>query len=264
MVNTIKTLEFLFAYYKLQWSTIFEYKKSFFINSITMAINDVFLIFIWFIFFHQVESLNGWGFNELLIVASVLATAFGFFSLFSYGMRSLNDLVLNGELDFYLLKPKNPLLHVMVSKMNVSALGELLFGIVTFYFSGYLTIPSFFLYYFVCIIAAIVLTTTYLLISLPSFYLYKTDILFKNLDWGTLHFASYPSSIYSGAAKFLLYFVIPAYFISTLPSEILIQWNLFSLLYLVAFTISYAAIVYSLFLFNLNRYESGNTMSLRT
>jgi len=260
----LKTLDFMLAYYKIHFKTMLEYKKSFAVSILTMAVNDIFMLFFWYVFFNVMPKINGWGFNELVLLSGFVAVAFGFFSIFFFGARSFSELVINGELDFFLLRPKDAFLHLSVSKQNNSALGEFIFGIFCLFLSGFFTPANLALFLALAFISGILFAFTFALINIVSFYIPKAETLIANLDNAAIHFSSYSASIFSGAIAFLLYFILPAFFISTLPVQSIISFSLSNIALLIGFTIVYSLAVYFLFNLALKRYESGNTIALRS
>lgn len=260
----LKTLDFVLCAWKLQFKTLFEYKKSFAISAITMVVNDFFMVFFWYVFFNVMPKIAGWGLNETILLVGFTATAFGVYALLFAGARNFNEFVANGELDFFLLKPKNILLHVCVSKTDISAAGEFVFGWICLLISGYFSLGNFILFNALAFLSGIVFVFTFILISLPAFFIPKTDVLYHNLWNSTIHFATYPTDFFSGFVKFILVFIIPAFFITTLPVQTLTHFSWMSVLILFAFAIVFGLAVSFLFKLCLKKYESGNSIALRT
>lgn len=260
----LNALEFFACAIKLQFKTVLEYKKSLAISALTMIINDFFMVFFWYVFFNVMPAINGWGFNEIILLVGFVAVAYGFYAIFFSGIRNLNDFVANGELDFYLLKPKSVLLNVSVSRIEFSAFGEFLFGYICLFLSGYFSPQSFIMFNALAFLSGIVFAFSFVLISLPAFFIPKTDVLFNNLFNSVIHFATYPTDIFSGAVKLALTFIIPTFFITSLPVKAVISTSAESFLVLAAFALAYALAVSFLFRLCLRKYESGNTMALRS
>lgn len=257
------TVLFVLTYFGIHAKTLLTYGKSTLISTFTMALNDVFLIFFWYVFFNIIPKVNGWGFSEMILLVGFVATSFGFFSLFFYGAGKIGEIVTAGELDYYLLKPKNVLLHTLIAQINFSSFGEFVFGIICLFISGYFSPATALLFFSLAFLSGVVYTISEILIQLPAFYLPKADILTYNMNNALLHFSSYPTTIFSGITQLFLYFIIPAFFISTLPVQIIFQFSIIQLLEMILFIIIYGAIVVGLFYYSLKRYESGNSIDVR-
>ena len=63
----------------------------------------------------------GWSYQELLLLYAVLTLGFGLGVGIMGNCTRLSQIIAEGHLDFYLTLPKNVLLHVLVSRMNVGA-----------------------------------------------------------------------------------------------------------------------------------------------
>jgi ABC-type uncharacterized transport system permease subunit len=50
-------------------------------------------------------------------------------AIFCGNSYHFGELIAGGQLDYYLALPKNPLLHILVSRMDMSGAGDLIFGL---------------------------------------------------------------------------------------------------------------------------------------
>lgn len=267
-MNAIKRVfgyaNFLQWYLPIHFKTILEYKASFLIQALAMAFNDLFMVFFWWVFFANIRPVNGWGFGEILLLLSIAAISFGLFEIFFGGAKNAQRKILLGQLDFYLTKPKSTLQHLLVSNIEFSAFGELLFGYAAFYFSGYFTIVNFFLLHFYSLFAGVLFAFCLLLFDLPVFWVGRNERLSKELHDALIHFATYPADLFGGPVKFLLFTALPSAFISTVPARLLISFDPITMLSLALFTIVFTIIVSKLFYAGIKKYESGNLIDIRT
>jgi len=75
--------------------------------------------------FTQVESISGWTFNEMLFLAGVGGFIMNFHHVFLFNMFNLEDYIVEGKMDRFLLRPLSPLFQVYadeVSDNNISKL----------------------------------------------------------------------------------------------------------------------------------------------
>ena len=79
-----------------------------------------------------------------------------------------------------------------------------------------------------------------------------------------ISFASYPSEIYGSGLKFLLYTVIPSAYISSVPIDFITTFNIKYLLWFFGAMAVIVAITAAFTKFALKRYESGNSIALRS
>ena len=96
-----------------------------------------------------------------------------------------------------------------------------------------------------------------------SFYIENSSETSHKMVHGLLGFTMYPLAIFTGKAKIILLTLLPAGFITSVPVELLTQFDLKWFLLLIGFTILIAIIAKIVFSIGLKRYESGNMMNAR-
>ena len=243
--------------------TAMEYRLSFFIHVFGMLLNDIGLILVWVIFFIRFPAVNGWQFPDLALLYAVMSISFSVMMIFGGGMRHLAKLIANGELDYFLALPKNVLWHVGVSKTEISAIGDLLFGLVIFFFSGNLSIEKFALVILAAVCGGAIFLNYVIITQSLSFYFGNFETAATEFFEAVIGFSLYPQSVYHGVLKILMLTIIPAFFTITLPVEMVRNFSWPSLLYLIGFYILTFIIAQLVFRFGLKRYESGNLISVK-
>jgi ABC-2 type transport system permease protein len=76
-------------------------------------------------------------------------------------------------------------------------------------------------------------------------------------------FGLYPVEIFPGVIRVLLYTLIPAAFVGSLPAELLAEFDWGRMATLVAFTAGILLAARCVFQWGLRRYESGNLVTVR-
>jgi len=79
-----------------------------------------------------VPDIAGWTFRDVITMQSVVALAFGLNVSVFGNLHRIPQLIARGQLDYYLLLPKDPLLHMLVSRSDMSGFGDMAFGIAAF------------------------------------------------------------------------------------------------------------------------------------
>ena len=106
-------------------------KKSFIIQTIAMFINNFVFIFFWQILFNNKGgNINGITMADILYLWSIPTIGFGIAFFCFGGIETLCQDIINCNLDLYLTRPKNSLISTLTSRSILSAMGDLLFGIV--------------------------------------------------------------------------------------------------------------------------------------
>src|SRR5215212_9756582 len=122
-------LRFVGDYVRSNLLVALEYRASFASQILGMAINDGMWLTFWWIYFTRFQVLQGgWQIMDVLAMWAIAATGFGLCVGFFGNTVRLAQIIYQGELDYYLALPKNVLLHVLVSNMNVTGWGDFLFG----------------------------------------------------------------------------------------------------------------------------------------
>ena len=112
-------------YLSIHFRSQMQYKASFFMTALgQFLVSFTALLSIWFLFdrFHHVEQYS---FPEVLICFSVVLTAFSLAECFFRGFDTFPRLIRSGELDRFLVRPRNVVFQVLASNIEFSRLGRL-------------------------------------------------------------------------------------------------------------------------------------------
>jgi ABC-2 type transport system permease protein len=241
-------------------------KGAFWIAVIGMYLNDIALVFIWWIFFMFTGNVNGWGGEEMVLMQGIFIMCFGLSMSFIDGIRSLPDLVYRGKFDWYLITPKNLYLKILTAKIEVSALGDLLMGLTLLVLGAFLANISYLqILMLVAVIPAslIIFISSMMIINLVAFYFDDPTSVHREITELFITPAFFPGNLISGAIRVFFIIIVPALLIATVPLESVLNntWWMVVVLYLVAFI--WFFISYKLLFISIKRYESGNLLSAR-
>lgn len=241
-----------------------EYKFSFLSQIFGMFINDSLWVIFWVLYFKKFPVVNGWGLNDLLMMWSTITFSFGLaFGLF-YNIARIPEMVVTGQLDYYLSHPKNVLLHISVSQIRPVNLGDCLFGPMLMIFFVHPSFDQFLIFLLSAILAAVVYFSFYVIVGSFVFFIGSSEGVFSNLTMALVHFSTYPTKIFDGWTRILLFTAIPAAFISELPVELIRDFTWINFGKLTFGAAAFFCLALLLFNLGLKRYESGNLISMRT
>src|SRR5688500_12812409 len=116
-----------------------EYRLSFVTQMGSMLLNDLAWLIFWLAYFSSFPLVAGWGRPEIITMWAIVAASFGIADTFCGGTLRLAGMIMRGELDFYLALPKPVLLHMLISRMSVTAIGDVAFGMLVY---GFLIRPG--------------------------------------------------------------------------------------------------------------------------
>lgn len=256
-------LGFVFEYVKANISMEMEYRVSFFARVFGMIVNDLMWMSFWILYFERFPVVKGWERADVLTLWCVCEIGFGLAYVLFGNAMNLAGVIVRGDLDFYLVYPKDVLLHAVVSRTNVSAVGDLLLGPVAFVLLVKPTLPQVGLFFLSgVLVAALFLGFTVLCHSI-AFFIGNAESLAEQANNSLIHFASYPSGIFEGATKAVLFTLIPAGFINTVPVRLIRGFDPVFFGVVVAAAIGFTLAAVLVFRAGLRRYESGNLMQVR-
>lgn len=237
-------------------------KVTFLTNILFMMLNNASFIIQWVILFRLKEDIGGYTMREVMILWGLAASGFGLSRILFARVFSLPDLIINGKLDSYLVQPKNVLLSVMTSATNVSAIGDLLYGLVIYCIFGR-SPGGFFLFLFFTVLSAIILTAFALLLGSLSFWFVRADLFSGNMINSLITFSTYPDGIFKGMVKFLLYLIIPVGMTIYLPVQVLVSFDAGKLLVVLGYAVVLSIAAVFVFYRGLRRYSSSSLMEGR-
>ena len=251
------------AYTRLNLNAQLEYRGAFISQVAAMFLNDgVWLVF-WTLFFTRFPVLRGWNIDDIITIWAVTASGFGLaHAIYGNGLM-LASLIAQGQLDVWMLYPRALLPHLLLGRMTATAWGDALFG-----YAAYLALVGpdvvhFLLFVLMTLSAATLFVGFSILGGSLSFFLGNASGLADQWRFAMITFSTYPSVLFDGAIKIVLYTLIPAGFVSYLPAAALRDLSLTSAALAVAGAIGVLAAGVSLFYLGLRRYESGNLMEMR-
>lgn len=258
-----KRLGFIFGYIRMNLASAMEYRASFITQVFGMILNDAVWVAFWWLFFRRFPVLQGWVYRDVLMLWAVLAGGFGIATgLFGNALR-LAGIIVRGELDHFLILPKNVLLHVLVSRSNVSAWGDIAFSLFVFFMAGPVTLVQCALFIYGIVLVAVILLSFSVIAGSLAFFLGNAEGLSGELINALITFAGYPTAIFRGAAKLILFSVIPAGIISSIPVRLIRSFTPVFFAGSTGFALALSLLAAAVFNRGLRRYESGNLMGIQ-
>ncbi len=237
-------------------------KFTFITNVVFMILNNASFILEWIILFSIRNEIGGYGFKEVMVLWGFAAGTYGFCHLFFGNAIHLSDMIVNGELDAYLVQPKDALLSAISSKCQISAIGDLIYAFVMLIIYGF-SIPNLLLYTFAIVCGGIIYASVSVIYNALSFWFGKVDVITETVNNVFINFATYPDSVFKGGVRFLLYTLIPVGLSNYLPVWLMIDFRPELFIILGLSTILFAVFAHGIFNKGLARYSSSNLMNAR-
>ena len=256
--------EFKMYFLSIKYSIMKELlnKVTFVSNVLFMILNNASFIIEWIILFSLKDNIGGYDLKMVLILWGLASSTFGFSRFFFKNAFYLSETINDGKLDSYLVLPKNVLLSAITSSVDVSALGDMIYGYIMLLLYG-ISIKLFCVFTLYMITGGVILTSLSVILSSLSFWFGKTETITDMGNSLMINFATYPDSIFKGLSKILLYTVVPVGFSVYLPIKTLIKFNLCYFVIIILFTIFIVSLAFVIFNKGLKKYSSSNLMIAR-
>lgn len=241
-----------------------ELRGSFLLSVFGMVINNIAFIFLWVYFIKSVGIVGGWTASDIIGLQAFVAISYGIVFSTSMGIRKIPEYVSSGAFDRYLLSPKNLLIRIATSSFNVSALGDLLFGLVCFVVYAILisiSLPQFLMMLILMIFVTMTLLAITILIAATSFFF--TDPQAITTGFFEIFFtpSMFHGGAFQGALRFVFIFIIPSLVIGTLPVEAVRTLSINKLILVGLLSFIWLFIALKFFRYAVKKYESANFMT---
>jgi ABC-2 type transport system permease protein len=263
MWDSIKDyIRLVLAYGRINLNAQREYRAAFVSEAVAMLINDAFWLGFWVLFFSRFPVLGGWSMNDVLVLWSITAAGFGIAHAVMGNAWHLPGVITNGQLDLWLLHPREVLSHLLLGRTVASAWGDAVFGYVVYTVFVCPDIAHFVLFTVLTMSTALVFLGFGVITASLTFYFGNGTLLAEQMRFAMLSFCLYPEPLFTGAVKIFLFTAIPAGFVSYVPVRALRDLSLVNAGFALLGATIIVGLAFAIFYLGLRRYESGNLISM--
>jgi ABC-2 type transport system permease protein len=212
---------------KQRFKILLEYRANFMIGAAsTIVLQIAGLLTLWVVM-RQVPSLNGWSFYEVLLVYGLITLAKSINHMFADNLWTVGrNYIRAGEFDRFLVRPVDPLFHLLADCFCHDGLGNFLVGAaLVAAASAELHLawtPLRAVYLGLAVLSGGAIFIALNLITATSAFWIVESIPVTQIVFNTHEFAKYPLSIYSRGIGILLTWIIPYGFASFYPASYLL------------------------------------------
>lgn len=223
-------MKLYFRYMSILLKSQMEYKTSF----ILLSIGQFFVPFLIFVamlmFFQRFPSIGGWSIYEVALCYAVTHITFSVSECFARGFDSFSTLVVNGDFDRVLLRPRSTVLQVMGSKFEFTRIGHFTQSIIVLVFSLSNIDVNWDIYKIITLLLMI-LSGIFIFIGI---YILGATLCFWTIEGlevvniftdGGREMSQYPLSIYKEWVRKFFTFVIPFGTVNYLPLMFILEKN---------------------------------------
>lgn len=181
---------------------------------------------IW-ILLNRFTQIGDWTFNEIIFIFTSSLISYGIRNLIFFQFRLLGDMVKAGEIDRHLVRPINPIISIMGTRLEIGGLVHIILGGMIFYYYRDIvgidwTLANIAWLLIILIAGAIVQGGITIIIGSMAFFIVDTRGL-DELYNGFREFIWYPINMYDKVIQVILIFIMPLAFVSFFPAGVLIN-----------------------------------------
>ncbi len=227
--NTKRYWRIYWLYFRQFWKSRLIYKADFVLGFTAHTLSVIFSVAFLTLLFTQVESIQGWTFNQMLFLAGVGGFIMNFHHIFLFNIYRLgDDYVVTGKFDRFLVRPLNPLFQVYADEVRDNSVAKLLVntGLLAYAVPrldvAIFTPEKMFYSALVLISGVLIFAAVYLAFATTAFWTGRSRaaiwLIFRMSD-----FRKYPYGIYGTAIQIILVTLIPIAFASFFPASFLLE-----------------------------------------
>ncbi len=220
------SLYWLFLTQRLK--VLMEYRANFIIGALSTVVWQASSILAIWVVMQKVPNLNGWSYDEILLVYGLITLAKSINHMFADNLWTLGrTYIRSGGFDRFLVRPIDPLFHLLADRFCQDGVGNFLVGVALLIKASIALSIQWTLLKAIMLVVAVlsgggIFIALNLITCVTSFWIVDsvpvTRLIFDN------HlFAQYPLTIYPKAINILLTWIVPYGLASFYPASYLLN-----------------------------------------
>ncbi|PIU22316.1 MAG: hypothetical protein COT14_01865 [Candidatus Diapherotrites archaeon CG08_land_8_20_14_0_20_30_16] len=249
---------------KASFLTALEYRADFYSSIIIQIIYFIIQFLFFSIIFSHITILKGWGLGDLLFLIFLNDVGLTLFEV--TGIRGMYYLVITGQLNTKLVKPKDTFFLIALEELSINSIFFAICDIILLFFvATYFSLSMSFLPFIVGLILYVIslplLVLPIMFIETLSFFWGETEGLLGIYHSMIFSIKEYPLSIFNKFFIILFSILSPGILLHLfLPAAIILGkidpvWGLWGILASIAFDIIGIYLFYKFFKYGLKKYE---------
>jgi ABC-2 type transport system permease protein len=217
-----KPVPLYIKYLRMNLKSILEYRLSAWFVAVSQFLTAFFSFLSIGLLFRRFGSLGGWSFAEIVLCFAVTSTAFALSECIARGFDTFSGMLIRGEFDRVLLRPRSPMLQVLGARTEITRMARVFLGLALLcYFvpRGEILWSPLKVITLILMIAggAAVFTGVFILGAAVCFYTLEGLELINIFTDGGRELAAYPLPVYGKWIRRFFTFVIPFGCMNYLP-----------------------------------------------
>ncbi|MCT4598590.1 MAG: ABC-2 family transporter protein [Vallitalea sp.] len=219
-----------FRYLKILFKSQLQYRASFLLICFGQFFIPFFVFAGIYFMFQRFDSIAGWQFFEIVLCFSIIHMAFSTSECFVRGFDLFSGLIINGEFDRILVRPRGTVIQVIGSKFEFTRIGRFLQSIAVFIWALFnlsikWTIAKGITLFLMIISGIFVFSGIFILAATLCFWTIQGLEVVNIFTDGGREMSQYPLGIYKKWVKKFFTFVIPFGCVNYYPLMYLLDKN---------------------------------------
>lgn len=246
----------------LHFKSMLEYKASFIIAFISQIFIFFSYYFVILALFNKFDNIKGFSLYEVLLCFSIIQFGYTVCECFARGIDQFDDLIIQGDFDRLLLRPKNIILQILCSQIEFIKMSRLFQSIIIFVIAIINLNINWNIFKLITlllmILSSITIFLSIFLLSASYCFITVQGLEFRNLlaDGGK-HLAQYPIGVFKKGFVYFFTFIIPYGLVNYYPLLYFIGKS-DNVIYMLCpiLVIVYLLITIKIFKFGIKKYSS--------
>jgi ABC-2 type transport system permease protein len=202
---------------------LMEYRMNFLIGATsTIMMQGAGLLAVWVVM-SQIPDLNGWTLPQILLIYGMITLSKSINHMFADNLWTLGrDYVRSGQFDRFMVRPVDPLFHLLADRFCHDGIGNFLVGGTLVGIAakqlGIVWTPGLLVYFTVMVLSGGIIFIALNLMTCVSAFWIMDSVPVTRVVFEMHEFAKYPLSIYPRAIGLILTWAIPFGFASYFPA----------------------------------------------
>lgn len=196
------------------------------IISMVMTYSGQFVALFWLT--QRFQTVGGWRFEEIILLYALAILAWGVCVSVFFGLQGFEELIRNGTFDRALLRPMNPMLHVLGSQSPIAGIGQFVFSLAAFVFAIHqagvpITLVKLVYVLLTALGGGLILGAAMIGVATLTFWTVRSYVFYWSLVYPARQLINYPISIYHWGLRLFLTVGVPFAFINYFPAHVLLD-----------------------------------------
>lgn len=205
-----------------------EYRTSFILLCIGQFFVPFFVFIGLYLLFDRFENLAGWSFSEVAFLYGTIHIAFSISEALVRGFDSFSGLVMSGNFDRILVRPRSTALQVLGSKFEFTRIGRLIQGVLIFSwaiqnFDVQWTALKFICAFGMIIGGVFIFSGLFIIFATFSFWTIQGLEIANIFTDGGREMSQYPLSIYAKPVQKFFTYVVPFALVNIYPLNFILE-----------------------------------------